>query len=92
MSFGMAFGGLALYLYCYYGKCVTDSYLSFADCLYESNWICRPIAVQKLYILMIVHAQVPLSYHAYNIIDLNLETFTKVSYSLGSSFRLLDKK
>lgn len=79
MLFAMIITGLTLYLYCYYGKHATDSYASYADCLFNSKWLALPVNLQKYYILMIAHAQKPLFYQGYGIVKLDLETFSKVS-------------
>lgn len=79
LMFSIAISGSNLFLYCYYGKLSTDYYGGFAGCLYESNWMLLPVDLQKSFISMIVYARKPLSYHGYNFIDLNLDTFTMVS-------------
>lgn len=79
MFFSTVFCMLNLFLYCYYGKCTTDSYAAFADCSYQSNWMDLLIDLQKYFILMIAHAQMPLHYHGYGMVNLNLESFCKVS-------------
>lgn len=89
MLFASAFGVLKLYIYCYYGKCATDNYAAFAHCLYEMNWMILPIDLQKSLILLIAHAQKPISYHGYNIVDLNLNTFTRVRSDVIPSFDVL---
>lgn len=43
------------------------------------TWYKLPIALQKVYMLMMMNVQKPLNYHAFGVIYLNLETFTKVS-------------
>lgn len=66
-------------VYCYYGKMATESYKDMAYCLFESNWLYLPVELQKFFIMMIADAQIPLQYHAFHIVTLNLETLTKVS-------------
>lgn len=82
MIFITCANGMTLFLYCYYGKCANEYSAAFADILYESNWILLSNDLQKTFILMIAHAQKPLSYHGFNIIDLNLETFRKVNFNM----------
>lgn len=67
------------FVYCYFGKSATESFLQMADSLYEANWIERSVVVQKYFLLAITNAQRPLFYHGYGIAVLNLDTFTKVS-------------
>lgn len=67
-----------LFFYCYFGKSATEAFLKFGDRLFESKWSKLPIELQKLFILAIAKAQRPLFYHGFNIIRLNLVTFTKV--------------
>lgn len=69
---------LSIYLYCYHGKCATDYYESYADCLYESNWIILPNHLRKSFVLMIAHGQKKIFYGGYGFIILDLETFSKV--------------
>lgn len=77
MIFGVLISASNLFLYCFYGKHTTDSYIAFADCLFESNWLNLPNDLQKYFVPMIAHAQKPLFYHGY-IVDLNLKTLSKV--------------
>lgn len=86
----MVYTELTLYLYCYYGKYATDSYASYANCLYNSNWIILPLNFQKLFVVMIGHAQQPLFYHGYGMVELNLETFARVSKT-GITYYLMFK-
>lgn len=74
----MVEGVFDIYLYCYFGKLATDSYMKMADCLYQSNWHILPIELQKYMILMINNMQQPLHYYGFGISLLNLETFIKV--------------
>lgn len=74
--------GCNLFLYCYYGKHATDSYAAFSDCLFECDWMMLPIDLQKCFVPMIRSAQKPLSYHGYNMVDLNLKLFGQVQYNL----------
>lgn len=69
-----------LFLFCFFGKMATESFIEMADCLFESNWQSLPIHLQKYFILMINNVQKPLFYSGYGIIILNLETFTKVRH------------
>lgn len=82
MSYAVALGLASLYLYCYFGKITTDNYSNFANEMYKSNWIILPIELQKLFVLMISHGQIPVVYHGYNVVNLDLVLFTKVKNSL----------
>lgn len=79
MALTFAAGITNLLLYCYLGKTVTESYSKYAECLYELNWTQLPIDLQKYLIVMIQNAQCPLFYHGFNIMTLNLVTFSNVS-------------
>lgn len=69
---------ISIYLYCHHGKCATDYYESYADCLYESNWIILPNRLRKSFILMIAYGQKEIFYDSYGFIKLDLEGFSKV--------------
>lgn len=71
-------GVSTLYLYCYFGKLATDSFMMMTDCLFESNWQNLSVHLQKYFILMIANAKRPFFYHGSKIATLNLETFTVV--------------
>lgn len=71
-------GVIIILSYCYFGQMPTDSYLDFANCLYECNWHKMPVNLQKFYIVMIANAQKPLYYHGSGIFQLNLMTFMQV--------------
>lgn len=79
MVFAGAIGIAKSFIYCYFGKCATDYYTSYAECLFESNWMVLPNDLQKYFILMISHAQKPLYYHGYGFVHLDLQLFSKVS-------------
>lgn len=56
-----------------------ESYAEMSDCVYyKTNWYELPIELQKKIIFMIQNMQEPPYYHVFRVIDLNLETFTKV--------------
>lgn len=86
MLCAIAFGGLILYLYCYYGKLASDFFTLFDACLYESNWMVLTNDLQKTFILMIAYGQRRIFYHGYGFVELNLETFLKVKHFLKIIF------
>ena len=67
-----------LFLYCFFGKMVTDMFSQISEYLYESNWYELPIELQKNFILAIQNAQLPLQYNGFEVAVLNLETFCAV--------------
>lgn len=71
-----------LYLYCFFGKIATDSYYEMGDRLFESNWPDLPNDLQKYFIHMINNAQKPHFYHGFNLLVLDLGTFTDVSTNI----------
>lgn len=79
MIFCILISGCNLFLYCYYGKHATDSYAAFSDCLFECNWMMLPVDLQKCFLPMIRSAQKPLSFHGYNMVNLNLNLFGQVT-------------
>lgn len=46
--------------------------------LYDSDWYKLPMGLQKYFVMMIANAQIPLQYHGYGLITLNLQTFSQV--------------
>lgn len=84
LDFGMIavlpflFGISNAFFYCYFGKISTESYEKMRDCLFDLKWHELPIATQKYFILMAANMQRPLRYHGFTVLDLNLETFTRV--------------
>lgn len=68
-----------LFVYCFFGKLATESFEKMAYCLYESNWYGLSVDLQKNFILMIENAQIPIFYHGFEMLVLNLETFTQVN-------------
>lgn len=70
-----------LFLYCYFGKLATDIHLSLADRLYESNWVKLPTEYQRIYAVMIQNMQKSMFYHGFGIVNLDLETFKKVTFT-----------
>lgn len=78
--FGVSLSALTLFYYCYHGQSATDYLAAFADCLYGSEWMNLSTMLQKPFVFMIAHAQIPRQYHGYGIVSLNLETFSKVNF------------
>lgn len=74
-------GMVSILIYCYLGKISTESYEEMSDCVYKMKWYVLPIELQKFFILMIANMEKSLQYHGFGVIDLNLETFTKVRES-----------
>lgn len=68
-----------IFLYCYLGKMASQSYEKMTYCLYESNWMELNTDLQRFFVLMIKNTQRPLFYHGYAMVNLHLETFSKVS-------------
>lgn len=71
--------GMNPFTHCYFGKLATDSFAQMSNDLFEANWVELPVRVQKYFVLMIGNAQIPLYYHGFRMVFLNLETFSKVS-------------
>lgn len=80
LVFATSIGALQLFLYCYYGKYSTEYFAAFSDCLFESNWMALPNDLQRIFVVMLIHAQDPLYYYGYGNVKLTLETFLKVSW------------
>lgn len=75
----VAIGILFMFLYCYFGRMATESFMDMTDCLFESNWLNLSVDLQKFFILMIGNARRPMFYNGSRIATVNLETFTAVS-------------
>lgn len=56
----------------------SESYEKLTNCLYESNWIDLSTQLQKSFLILITNTQIPLFYHGFGMVDLNLQTFSKV--------------
>lgn len=80
VSIAFSIGLFNLFIWCYFGKFSSESYLRMADCLYEYNWQEIPIKLQKPFLIMITNAQRPLHYHGFGVPVLNLELFCKVKF------------
>lgn len=82
---------LNLFVYCYFGKMATESFAEMANLVYEANWIDLPIELQKFALIAIINMQKPLVYHGFSVAILNLETFTKVSFTIETVQRSIIK-
>lgn len=71
-----------MFLFCFFGKIATESLLAYADSVYESKWYRQPLEIQKSFILMICYGNRRKFYQGFGIINLDLETFTKVNSSI----------
>lgn len=76
---GLQSGTLILLPYCYFGKVTSESFAQMCDSIYYLNWPHLPIELQKLIILMIAHMQQSIFYHGFGIVQLDLNTFVRVS-------------
>ncbi|XP_055301621.1 odorant receptor 85b-like [Sitodiplosis mosellana] len=83
---GMSVGLSYLFLFCYYGKRTNVYYYLMGHSLFESNWYLLSYELQKFYVLMIANAQLPVNYHGMNVVDLNLERFTKILNTIISYY------
>lgn len=89
LALGVVVSTSLLFLYCFFGKLATDSYLRIGDLVYESNWQDIPVELQKYLILMIVNMQKSLKYHGFGIAVLDLITFTSVRQTICHSEKLV---
>lgn len=74
----ISYGLSSLFVYCFFGKMATESYVQMADCLFDSKWFELPLQLQKYFIIMIKNAQRPMFFHCLGVIVLDLLTFTTV--------------
>lgn len=79
MCFVFGFDISIVFVLCLFGRLATESFDQLQNYLFESDWRNLPLNLQKDYFLMLVNAQRSLHYHGFGIVNLNLETFTKVS-------------
>lgn len=70
---------LSPFLFCLFGKLATNCYEKMSDSIFESNWCVLPVRLQKCFIVVIGIGQRPIYYHGFDVMVLNLETFTAVS-------------
>lgn len=68
-----------LLLYCYFGELTTESYAMMSDCVYNMDWYEQPNELQRYFVLMIQNMQKPIYYHGFEVANLDLRTFIKVS-------------
>lgn len=79
---------ITLFVYCYFGRIATDSFLSMSDIVYESNWLNLCVDLQKDIVVVIGNMNRPLYYHGFGIAILNLETYAKVRFSVFSELNI----
>lgn len=68
-----------LFLYCSFGNLTTDNFLQFGDAVYDLHFYEFPHDLQKYLTIMIAETQEPVYYHGFNILNLNLVTFSAVT-------------
>lgn len=68
-----------IFIYCYFGQLVTDSYEMMTDCVCNMDWYKQPNKTQKYFILMIANMQKPVYFHGFEITRLDLNTFVNVN-------------
>lgn len=57
----------------------SESHKKISDCVYDMTWYKVNTQLQKYFLLMIANMQKPLFYHGFEIVDLDLRTFIRVS-------------
>lgn len=72
---------ITLFVYCYFGRLATDSFLIMSDIMYECEWLNLSVDLQKDLALVIGNMNRPLYYHGFGIAILNLETYARVWFS-----------
>lgn len=70
-----------IFLYSYVGTLSTAQFLRFSDVVYESLWYKFPVELQKYLRLIIANAHRRQAFDGFGVMELNLETFTKVYIS-----------
>lgn len=80
-----------LFLYCYFGKQATESFNKMTDALYESKWLDFTPKERKYFVIAITNTQRPLYYHGFNIMVLNLESFTNVRHFSLSRWKIFQE-
>lgn len=69
---------MTVYLYCHFGSVITESFSKCGDLVYESHWLELPINLQRFSIMMIQNSHLELAFKGFDMVELNLESFTNV--------------
>lgn len=70
---------MLMFIYCYFGKLASEGYEQMPICLlYDLDWGKFPVKLQKYLVIMIANMQIPLYYHGFDILCVDLETFIDV--------------
>lgn len=67
-----------IFIFCYFGDCVTDAFHSIGPAVYQSQWYLLPLKMKKKLPLMLAISQNPKYMYGYLNIQCNLEIFAKV--------------
>lgn len=78
MGVPISFGGLLLF--CTVGSATTENFILFSDAAYDSSWYRLPVKMQTYVLLLIVEGQQECVFQGLGILDLNLISFSKVSF------------
>lgn len=74
-----------LLVFCFFGKMATESFEEISNSLYESIWQALDVKLQKYFIVIIGNMQIPIYYHGFGVIILNLDTFSKFRHCIRHS-------
>lgn len=69
-----------VFMYSYIGSVVTTEFSKFADICCEIDWFDMQNDSQKCFKMILQNAQIPCQFTGYKIINLTLESFTKVFF------------
>lgn len=68
-----------LAMICYVGESVRDAFLNLGDSVYGVPWYVGPASAQKMFPLMLMHAEKPVSFESVGGLDCSHETFKVVN-------------
>lgn len=69
-----------LFALCLCGEFTRVTFLKYSDRLYEHQWYSLPVLLQKNLLIMMMNMNSPSIYTGYGIVNLSLESFTKVKW------------
>lgn len=77
-----------VFLYCYFGECVTHQFNVFYDKLYQRNWYLFPIEMQHMLLIFMLDAQQVVLLRGYGNIVCTRDYFKKVRIKYGFSYKI----
>ncbi|XP_076634640.1 odorant receptor 46a-like [Colletes latitarsis] len=80
-----------IFYYCWYGNEVKLKSLDIPDVIIDSDWMCLDIKSQKMLLMIMKRATIPIEFTSIHVVSMNLESFMSLLKSSYSAYNLMQR-